>query len=195
MKKAKVITVLSLTVVMLAAMTGLAVADPEGIYPVPIHANNVPIDGSIFTYNVTIVTTAAGNHYYNMSTDTDEIEAHMTGPVGCNDASGYTANFTGWTTTSDISMIWNATGPNSTVGTSYYFDLEVRAKTPLATENLYYVVKMHDNEGNTYNLGVAEEAEGTCHGTTIPEFATIAIPVAAILGLVLFFNHRKRKRE
>ncbi|MCK4542895.1 MAG: PEF-CTERM sorting domain-containing protein [Spirochaetales bacterium] len=31
--------------------------------------------------------------------------------------------------------------------------------------------------------------------TNVPEFATIAIPVAAILGLVLFFNHRKRKKE
>jgi len=29
----------------------------------------------------------------------------------------------------------------------------------------------------------------------IPEFATIAIPVVGILGLFLFFNHRKRKEE
>jgi len=29
----------------------------------------------------------------------------------------------------------------------------------------------------------------------IPEFATIAIPAVAILGLFLFFNHRKRKEE
>ena len=34
-----------------------------------------------------------------------------------------------------------------------------------------------------------------CVDIPIPEFATIAIPVASILGLVLFFNHRKRKRE
>ena len=30
-------------------------------------------------------------------------------------------------------------------------------------------------------------------GQEMPEFATIAIPVAAILGLLFFFNHRKRK--
>jgi len=30
---------------------------------------------------------------------------------------------------------------------------------------------------------------------SVPEFATIAIPVAAILGLLFFFNHRKRKKE
>jgi len=29
----------------------------------------------------------------------------------------------------------------------------------------------------------------------IPEFATIAIPAVAILGLFLFFNHRKRKED
>lgn len=29
----------------------------------------------------------------------------------------------------------------------------------------------------------------------IPEFSTIALPVASILGLLFFFNHRKRKRE
>ena len=195
MAKAKVVTALALTVVMLVVMTGLAAAGPEGIYPDPIHANSVPIDGSIFTYNVTIVTTAAGNHYFNMSTDTEEIEARITGPVGCNDASGYTANSTNWTATSDISMIWNATNPNGTDGTSYYFDLEVRAKNPPASEGLSFKVHLHDNEGNSYNPGAYEEAEGTCHGTTVPEFTTIAIPVAAILGLVLFYSHRKRKEE
>jgi hypothetical protein len=29
--------------------------------------------------------------------------------------------------------------------------------------------------------------------TEIPEFATIALPVAGILGIFLFFSHRKRK--
>ena len=31
--------------------------------------------------------------------------------------------------------------------------------------------------------------------TPIPEFATIALPVASILGLLFFFNHRKRREE
>lgn len=34
-----------------------------------------------------------------------------------------------------------------------------------------------------------------CLDIPIPEFATIAIPAVAILGLFLFFNHRKRKEE
>ena len=31
--------------------------------------------------------------------------------------------------------------------------------------------------------------------TPIPEFSTIAIPIASILGLLFFFNHRKRREE
>ena len=31
--------------------------------------------------------------------------------------------------------------------------------------------------------------------TAIPEFSTIALPVASILGLLFFFNHRKRRKE
>jgi hypothetical protein len=31
--------------------------------------------------------------------------------------------------------------------------------------------------------------------THVPEFTTIAIPVASILGLLFFFNHRNRKKE
>lgn len=43
------------------------------------------------------------------------------------------------------------------------------------------------------------DPEETCWrspGTTIiPEFATIALPIAAVLGLVFFFQHRKKKEE
>ncbi len=31
--------------------------------------------------------------------------------------------------------------------------------------------------------------------TPIPEFSTVAIPIAAVLGLVFFFQHRKKKEE
>jgi len=42
-------------------------------------------------------------------------------------------------------------------------------------------------------------ASGTVNGPVvcneIPEFSTIAIPVAAIFGLLFFFNHRKHRKE
>jgi hypothetical protein len=34
-----------------------------------------------------------------------------------------------------------------------------------------------------------------CGFYNVPEFTTIAIPVATILGLLFFFNHRKKRRE
>ena len=34
-----------------------------------------------------------------------------------------------------------------------------------------------------------------CSGTYIPEFPTVALPIAAVLGLVFFFQHRKKKEE
>jgi len=37
-------------------------------------------------------------------------------------------------------------------------------------------------------------AGGAC-ADPIPEFSTIAIPIASILGLLFFFNHRKRRKE
>ena len=36
---------------------------------------------------------------------------------------------------------------------------------------------------------------GPDHTVPIPEFRTIAIPIASILGLLFFFNHRKRREE
>jgi len=46
--------------------------------------------------------------------------------------------------------------------------------------------------GNSHPLLVASEGGSF---TSVPEFSTIAIPVAAILGLLFFFNHRKRKKS
>jgi hypothetical protein len=60
---------------------------------------------------------------------------------------------------------------------------------------------VYDADGDGYYNCTASDCPDkvdklTCNGfkTEIPEFATIAIPVAAILGIVLFLNHRKRKK-
>jgi thermitase len=45
-----------------------------------------------------------------------------------------------------------------------------------------------------YGYGRVNAAD-ICPTNPIPEFATIAIPVAAILGLLFFFNYRKRRKE
>ena len=50
------------------------------------------------------------------------------------------------------------------------------------------------NEPNTGPTTV-HKLTTVCSGGVIPEFSTIAIPVASILGLLFFFNYRKRRRE
>ena len=39
------------------------------------------------------------------------------------------------------------------------------------------------------------DVDGPVACNPIPEFSTIAIPIASILGLLFFFNHRKRREE
>ena len=47
----------------------------------------------------------------------------------------------------------------------------------------------------TYSTGDALDSDVDVGFEGIPEFSTIAIPVASILGLLFFFNYRKRRRE
>ena len=49
-------------------------------------------------------------------------------------------------------------------------------------------------EGNAPD-GEVEDYKVNIENTEIPEFSTIALPVAGILGLMFFFNHRKRRRD
>ena len=45
------------------------------------------------------------------------------------------------------------------------------------------------------DCGWLDKVEFTPDTQPIPEFSTIAIPIASILGLLFFFNYRKRRRE
>ncbi len=72
-------------------------------------------------------------------------------------------------------------------GPTVWESLDVQFKAaPGVTPGNSYQVQITDNNGLPLTVQV------TIVATTIPEFATIAIPVAGILGLFLFFNHRKR---
>ncbi len=71
--------------------------------------------------------------------------------------------------------------------------LLIRAKPGSPTNN-YYDIKI-DDIGGSLPAGSAETDALTTAGQTIPEFATVAIPIAAVLGLVFFFQQRKNKKE
>ncbi|KAF5437942.1 hypothetical protein C5S35_01475 [Candidatus Methanophagaceae archaeon] len=49
--------------------------------------------------------------------------------------------------------------------------------------------------GDVYNGSYISGPKPLCGDPSIPEFSTIAIPVAMILGLLFFFNHRKKRGE
>jgi len=55
-------------------------------------------------------------------------------------------------------------------------------------------------QGNTYilyykdSLGGFDKASATVRGTAIPEFTTIALPLATTFGLLLLFNYRRRDK-
>ena len=55
--------------------------------------------------------------------------------------------------------------------------------------NVAYVIKA----SGLYPSGSLNGPVAACN--EIPEFSTIAIPVAAIFGLLFFFNHRKHRKE
>ena len=55
-----------------------------------------------------------------------------------------------------------------------------------------YVYAKNDLTGKEHAKTAYSHDGGFTH---VPEFSTIAIPVAAILGLFFFFNHRKRRKN
>nr|QNO52143.1 hypothetical protein MDNCFBIC_00013 [Methanosarcinales archaeon ANME-1 ERB6] len=63
-----------------------------------------------------------------------------------------------------------------------------------AAEGKYDIIVGVDGSG-TYSTGDAIDGEINVGFEAIPEFSTIALPVASILGLFFFFNYRKRRRE
>ena len=87
---------------------------------------------------------------------------------------------------------WTYSG-NANLGVSIDADNVVTITYPggwTGSETITFTVT--DSTGQSANDD-ATFTVSTC--APIPEFSTIAIPVASILGLLFFFNHRKRKSE
>ena len=189
MAKAKVVTALALTVVMLVVMTGLAVADDATVVITDDPIIN-PLNGSTVTNTTVTVSNIwwkLGDpqiRHISVKTSNANLYAKVTGT----DANGN--NFdTGWTTGAEdagrVGANWTA---NSSVATTYTFTLSVKGTQEGA-------VTVADNFGTVFNSTAAADSASCTRQVLVPEFATIAIPVAAILGLLFFYNHRKRKEE
>jgi len=103
---------------------------------------------------------------------------------------------------------WTSMGSNVTNSSGYYeIGKTIRGHTFVFYENDTYRMfidgtQVDERYINNWNY----DCGGSCCYITwsfwsyqwnyqIPEFATIAIPAVAVLGLFLFYSHRKRKEE
>ena len=177
MRKAKVITALALTVAMLVAMPGIAAA-----LTMIAATDGSGNDKYTFSPGENVYVTGV-----NLPTD-DSVDVYVTQNVSWSNGDSianagvilvrYNVNSTQVENTLFLGTVSNAGGT---------YDIPY--------PGTYDIVYDADQDG-TYDGGADYVDYVTCTGfETIPEFATIAIPVAAILGLLFFYNYRKRKEE
>jgi len=184
MRKVKVIMALSLTVVMLMVMAGLAAATP-----VLYTCDSDGVDKSSFG-------------------PTDEL--YVTG----SDLGAGISNAKIFVVDNTDTYSFNKGKPISSFCTVRYTKTGISTDTsghftpdPIDVCNIadlepdifpWYYDVIFDADGDGIYDGPSEDPVDKigCYGfEKIPEFATIAIPVAAILGLLFFYSHRKRKEE
>ena len=190
MRKAKVITVLALTVVILAAMTGLAAATPSTT------TSPASVDVDISTNAPTTITVKHIIQSGDYLADAISFRLTRTQPFVSGVTDELTGSWDGSTWLGGNGQLDSATLVDDTYAWTFYVK---DAKDTDDAAQIDYTYKVVFKVWNTtYGEIGAEDAELGGSSTTInpiPEFATIAMPVAAILGLVLFFNHRKHKKE
>lgn len=184
---------LGILTIALAMVVGVATAAPAEVRITPEHAA-IPYAPGYVTYNVDVydifepdedraITANVVSGPEGMIT---HLEFRFTNSVNAN--SGWKGHGQSWT--------WGK--PQNTYYSSEYgmtlgyenLTMDVRAVVGTAPENVEYVIKVDD-----VSCGMWDAAYGTTSGSSIPEFTTIAGPVAAIMGLFLFFNYRKRRKE
>ena len=165
---------IALLVVALSA--GMAAA--QNVYVTAPSSTDLVPGGDIITYTVMIdgINVAAGSH---------NIYSTILGPGHPGDLEFefvWGTDTSGWVS-SGTSCAWT---PDSSAET---FVMNVRAKNPVTspvpTDYNFAVV---DSDGG-YGFGTAT----TKATTAIPEFATLAIPVVALLGLVFFMRRKEHK--
>jgi len=208
MKKAKVITALALTVVMLMVMAGLAAAEPGGAAsPSEVTVdlpNDTPTDITFQFWDLSANTVNQSRFYMWRDNNGDGVGDDLDGDGTPQEIPDDLCD--------DIEMSWD--------GTTYYTESlivnippsawdTIESGQPSASETRYTkTIKVRDaNNGATINdryfiqgstgssVVPVQVLTTNTDITPVPEFATIAIPVAAILGLLFFYSHRKRKEE
>jgi len=185
MAKAKVIMALALTVVMLVVMTGLAAAEPD-----PAEMDVEPNEFQLTPGGDNVTVSARVHTIYDPTEQRTFTAEVLNGGATTGNPSDITFyiqdEFGNWSgpSTSSLTHSYTPGAGNEDV------NLTVYVKAAAGTEGNVYEIKFTDVQS-----GNSDKATATVYGNAIPEFTTIAIPVAAILGLLFFYNHRKRKEE
>ena len=180
----KLIGTSMIALLVVALSIGMAVADP---CDVTIAADKIinPLDGTTVTHTTVTIDkySVAGSNpadrYVSAKTDWDDLWIRVNGTVNTVPVD------TGWAN-------------NVRKGDSYTLALPVSTTSTTSTLNVWVKgnqtgdVFVEDNMGSVYN----NTAQGIDHAkctrqVVVPEFATIAIPVLALLGLVLFMRRKK----
>ena len=204
MKKTKIIAILS-ALVILTAMTGIAAADDVDIVyngtnndvshlTIPLGGSaNVDLNVSGFIYNLGTI--------HNITVDLEDLNGNpvtgLTITITEQVSAGSPTPTGSWYDPTDNPVVrWNQSFSSTTQDPAETHDWERFDVTISETKGTpeHYLLRISD-----YRSGTTTVSEVFLDAATIdiqvPEFATIAIPAVAILGLFLFFNHRKHKKE
>ncbi|MDI6886249.1 MAG: PEF-CTERM sorting domain-containing protein [archaeon] len=165
MKSIKTCAAFALLLIAGIGMVGTATASPDpGITMVVTQIDNEVLPGETATYQVKIT-------YFMAFPPTEHVVLSIDNPI--------------WSYT----FVPNDFDINS--GESKYSTLSISVPTDAQPGTYTHIV----NATATGQIGpivITEKVTTTIETTVIPEFTTIAIPVAAILGLVFLFNRRRR---
>ena len=176
----KIIGTSMIALLVVALSVGMAAAMPA---TVTINAN--PIINALDGTAVTTVTVTVSDIDYGISGGNPQIRYISVDVDDANLWADITDNgvATGFTN----SQIPGAVGGTYTATSGdYTFTLSVKGTAPS-----HQHVTVRDNFGNVYSDLSADDTASCTRPVDIPEFATMAIPVLALLGLVLFMRRKK----
>ena len=166
-----------IALLVVAMGAGMAAADPAemDILPTPMpdlipaqyvtttaHEYKMACDGSSRTLTVTVENANPNDITFNLTDFNPTVPATVGPTVG------------------SISYTYTPA-----IGTTVY-DIQVEIMAAAGTEGNTYSFYYEDVQSGAFDTGSA-----TVHTTAIPEFATIAIPMIALLGLVLYMRRKK----
>ena len=184
-KEMKTVAALVAAIIMMVMIcTASAKPDPENMNVQPDNQNMTP--GEVVNYTVSITDIQhSGTGTSNKHTIKAWVSDIVYGSGTLNDLQFkfyHGANSSGWLNNNETWNWWDGGAKSAT--------LTLSVKHVGTSTDTKYQFKVED--GYTYG-STWDSASSTVYATAIPEFSTIAIPAAAILGLLFFFNRRRRQ--